>query len=87
MLYPIFSMIVLTFAVLFIGLAARVPAVKSGRLQVEAFRLNPTNGTPEAIIKTTRHFSNLFEMPVLFYLACAVCLALGLFPASLIALA
>jgi hypothetical protein len=87
MLYPIFGMVVLTFVVLLIGLAARINAVKSGQLRPESFRLNPVEGASEKIVKTTRHFSNLFEMPVLFYLACVVCLTLGLSSALLIALA
>jgi hypothetical protein len=87
MLYPIFGMVALTFVVLFIGLAARISAVKSGQLQPESFRLNPAEGAAEEIVKTTRHFANLFEMPILFYLACVVCLILGLSSAMLIALA
>jgi hypothetical protein len=87
MLYPVFGMVVLTFIVLFIGLAARVGAVKSGQMRPESFRLNPMEGASEKIVTTTKHFSNLFEMPVLFYLACVVCLILGLSSAALIALA
>jgi hypothetical protein len=33
---------------------------------------------PEFITKSTRHFSNLFEVPTLFYAGGAVYLALGL---------
>ncbi len=80
-------MVTLTFIVLFVGLAARISAVKSGKLTPDSFRFNPTDGAPEMVVKTTRHFSNLFEMPVLFYVACIVCLGLGLASQALITLA
>jgi hypothetical protein len=87
MLYPIFGMVALTFVVLFIGLGARISAVKSGKLQPDSFRLNPTNGVSEAIVKTTRHFANLFEMPILFYVACLLCLVMDLSSVALVTLA
>jgi hypothetical protein len=87
MLYPIFGMVVLTFIVLFMCIGARIAAVKSGRLRPDSFSLNPMDDAPEQIVKTTKHFSNLFEMPVLFYLACLVCLGMGLSSSTLTALA
>jgi hypothetical protein len=87
MLYPVIGMVVLTFIVLLVGLCARISAVKTGHLTPNSFRLIPTDGAPEGIIKTTRHFSNLFEMPVLFYVACILCLSLGLTSKTLMALA
>jgi hypothetical protein len=87
MLYPIFGMVALTFVVLFIGLRARIGAVKSGKLRPESFRLNPINGVPEEIVKTTRHFANLFEMPILFYVACVLCLVMDLSSITLVTLA
>ncbi|MBI3899671.1 MAG: MAPEG family protein [Gammaproteobacteria bacterium] len=38
------------------------------------------------VVKTTRHFANLFEMPVLFYLACVLCLVVGLTSGALVVL-
>lgn len=87
MLYPVFGMVALTFAVLFLGLGARIRAVKMEQLTPNSFRLDPMDGAPEWIIKTTRHFSNLFEMPILFYVACILCLSLGLSSETLLALA
>lgn len=87
MLYPIFALVALTFVVLFVGLAARISAVKSGQITADSFRLHLPEAAPELIVKTTRHFSNLFEMPVLFYVACVLCLGLGLASQALIALA
>ena len=87
MLYPLFGMVALTFILLFMALAARINAVRSGELTPDSFRLNPTAGAPETVVKTTRHFSNLFEMPVLFYLACVLCLILDLRSQILVSLA
>jgi hypothetical protein len=87
MLYPIFGMVALTFIVLLIGLVARIGAVKSGKLRPDSFRLNPANDVNEEIIKTTRHFANLFEMPILFYVGCLLCLVMGLSSVALVTLA
>ena len=70
MVYPMFALVLLTFAVLVILFRARVAAVRAGRLPVAYFRLYQGEEEPESTRKPARHLANLFETPVLFYVAC-----------------
>lgn len=78
MIYPMFAMIVLTFVVAIYMLSLRVSAVRSGRVKLSAFRLNNEETMSPRMLQVARNYSNLFEMPVLFYAAGAVTLALNL---------
>jgi hypothetical protein len=70
---PVIVLALLTIAVLVRLFLGRVAAVRGG-VPAGFFRnYQGPDPSPEAMIVTARHFSNLFEMPVLFY---AVCLAL-----------
>lgn len=78
MIYPMFAMVVLTFVVAIYMLSLRVSAVRSGRVKLSAFRLNNEETMSPRMLQVARNYSNLFEMPVLFYAAGAVTLALNL---------
>ncbi|MFO1390386.1 MAPEG family protein [Cellvibrio sp.] len=78
MIYPMFAMIVLTFVIAIYMLSLRVSAVRSGRVKLSAFRLNNEDTMSPRMLQVARNYSNLFEMPVLFYAAGAVTLALNL---------
>ena len=84
MLYPLFAMVLLTFAVAIHLFRLRVKAVKSGELRLSHFRLN-TGDMPTAMAQAARNYANLFEVPVLFYTAGAIAIALGIqIPAMII---
>ena len=72
LIYPMFAMVLLTGFVLVRLFRSRVGAVKAGQLAASYFRLYQGAVEPETTAKNSRHFSNLFEAPTLFY---AVCLA------------
>lgn len=77
MLYPLFAMVLVTFAVAVYLFRLRVKAVKSGEVRLSQFRLN--NGDiPESMAKAARNYTNLFEVPMLFYTAGAIAIALGI---------
>jgi hypothetical protein len=81
LLYPLTGMVLLTFVVLLVMALTRQLALRRGELRLSYFKLAQVSGAetvPDAVIKTTRHFANLFEMPVLFYAGGAVAIALGL---------
>lgn len=78
MIYPMFAMIVLTFAVAIYMLSLRVSAVRSGQVKLSAFRLNHEETMTPRMLQVARNYSNLFEIPVLFYAAGAITLALNL---------
>jgi hypothetical protein len=69
-IYPMFAMVLLTAAVLVILFRSRVAAVRSGLVSKAYFRLYQGEVEPESTAKPARHFANLFEAPVLFYVAC-----------------
>lgn len=70
MIYPMFAMVLLTATVLAILFRSRVAAVRSGLVSKAYFRLYRGEVEPESTAKPARHFANLFEAPVLFYVAC-----------------
>lgn len=86
MLYPMFAMILLTFVVAGHLLKLRIAAVKSGEVKLSAFRLNSDEGMPEKMLQAARNYTNLFEMPVFFYAAGTIALALHLYSPSMILL-
>ncbi|MCU4675072.1 MAPEG family protein [Catenovulum sp. 2E275] len=70
MIIAMFAMTLLTIIVGLIALKARFASVKNGSLPIKYFRLMQGENTPEIVIKTTRCFNNLFEVPILFYVIC-----------------
>jgi hypothetical protein len=72
MFYPMFAMVLLTFVVLLINFIWRVRAVRSRQVSIKYFRVFDGVEAPEYIKAGARHYANLFELPVLFYVACLV---------------
>jgi len=66
-LYPVFAMFFLVAAVLARMATLRVRAVGSGEVPVKYYRAYQGGEEPERMRVVTRHFINLFEVPVLFY--------------------
>jgi hypothetical protein len=66
-LYPVFAMFFLVAGVLARMAKLRVGAVGSGEVNVKYYRAYQGGEEPEHIRVVTRHFINLFEVPVLFY--------------------
>lgn len=86
MLYPMFAMILVTFTVGGYLLKMRIAAVKSGELKLSAFRLNNGEDVPVKMLQAARNYTNLFEMPVFFYAAGTITLALHLYSPIIIVL-
>jgi hypothetical protein len=78
MLYPMFAMVVLTFLILLSTATLRVRSVLRKEVSLKYYRVMSGSDVPEQIIKVGRQLSNLFEMPVLFYVAGLAYLILGL---------
>ncbi|MFC3851265.1 MAPEG family protein [Salinispirillum marinum] len=72
MIYPLLAMVAFTFVLLFAGFAMRFRAVMKGEVSIGYFRL-VSGEAPKYLQQATRHYSNLFEMPVLFYVAALIC--------------
>ena len=66
-LYPVFAMFLLVAVVLLRMRSMRFAAVRRREVSVDYYRAFQGDEEPEPLRVVSRHFSNLFEMPVLFY--------------------
>ena len=87
MIYPMFAMVVLTAVVLATLFRSRVGAVRQGLVSAAYFRIYQGAVEPESTAKPARHFANLFEAPVLFYVVCLAAMILQFTGAAMQALA
>jgi len=78
LIYPMAAMFFLSLAVLVISFLTRIKAVRARRVRASYFLTFSTPQTDEAVLKTGRHFSNLFEAPVLFYTVCLAAMITGM---------
>ncbi|PFG52605.1 hypothetical protein ATG98_1647 [Marinobacter sp. LV10R520-4] len=77
-IYPIFVLVVLTFLIGFSTGISRLVSVKKGQVNPRYFKLLSGYTPPDYVVKLGRNFSNLFEIPVLFYALGIIYLALGI---------
>ena len=87
LIYPMLAMVLLTFAVAVVLFRARIRSVREGLAPASYFRLLQGSPEPEFLAKPTRHFTNLFETPVLFYAACLTGMVTGMNDATVVGLA
>lgn len=87
LIYPMFAMVLLTATVLVILFRSRVRAVRENRISATFFRIYQGEVEPESTAKPARHFSNLFEAPMLFYAACLAAMVIGATGTAMVALA
>jgi hypothetical protein len=86
-IYPMLAMVLLTFIVLVVMFRRRVRMVREGHAPVSYFRTFQGSQEPEYAVQASRHFSNLFEAPVLFYAGCLAAMVVGLRGWGVLALA
>ena len=86
MLYAMLAMILLTFSVAIYMFRLRVAAVKTGKVKLSEFRLNNSANLPDKITQASRNYSNLFEVPVFFYIAGTLTITLQLENAAILIL-
>jgi hypothetical protein len=77
MLYPMLALVLITFGVAVALFRARVRSVREGHTPVSYFRVFDGAPEPEFLAKPTRHFTNLFEAPTLFYAGCLAAMIVG----------
>lgn len=86
-LYPIFPLLALTVYTLFRTFILRVNAVKSGEVSHTFYRLYNNGEEPAACQASSRHLSNLLEIPPLFYITCLLIYVTGINSAALLSCA
>jgi len=72
-----FSMVLLTLVVGLIAMLTRYSNLRSGRVGLRYFKLMEGQDVPAEVTITTRCFNNMFEVPVLFYVAGVLSISLG----------
>jgi len=77
LVFPMLAMVLLTFGAAVVLFRARVRAVREGLVPMSYFRVFHGSAEPEYLAKPTRHFSNLFEQPMLFYAGCLAAMAVS----------
>ena len=76
MLYPMFFMVMLTFVILLFTLRIRLTSVRRGEMSLSYYSMFQGEEIPDLVIKTSRNVPNLFEVPILFYTAGVLYIAL-----------
>jgi hypothetical protein len=71
MYFPCLAMMLLTFIVLLRMFILRVRAIKNKDIEMKYFKTYNSGTAPVSMLQADRHFVNLFEAPVLFYMVCA----------------
>jgi len=71
-----FMLVILTTVIMVLTARVRIGSVRSGEVPPSYYSLMQGHEVPEFVLKTTRNFNNLFEVPTLFYAGGAVYLAL-----------
>ena len=75
---PVFGLVFLTVGIALWMLILRYRAVLQDGVNPAYFKLNRGAKLPDYLIRVTRHFENLSETPILFYLATLFILTLNL---------
>ena len=78
MIYPMFALVLLTFVVGGITFVARIQSVRTGQVKISYYKTMQAADVPEALIKKSNNFTNLFQVPTLFYAAGCLILILGI---------
>ena len=76
MISPMFFMVMVTFVILLFTLRIRLASVRRGEVSLSFYSMFQGEEIPDLVIKTSRNVANLFEVPVLFYAAGVLYVAL-----------
>ncbi|MCH8080165.1 MAG: MAPEG family protein [Nitrosomonadaceae bacterium] len=71
-LFPIVAMVALVVFVVVRIARSRIRAVRRRDISVGFYKLYQGSEEPDELRALRRHFANLFELPILFYVACIV---------------
>lgn len=76
LIYPMTVMVFYIFAIGICTFRTRAKAVRSGKLKLGYYRTMDavTYPPPEEVVKFSRHYDNMFELPMLFFVTCLVCM-------------
>lgn len=70
LIYPMVTMVIITFTVLILLFRNRVKSVRNGEVSPFYYKTYQGEAEPENLVKLSQHVTNIFEAPTLFYVAC-----------------
>ncbi len=85
--FPIIALAFWTFALGIFLLSSRISSVNNGIVTMDYYQVFRGGEPPVSVLKTTRHWANLYEAPTLFYVVCALILILQIQSIMLVQLA
>jgi len=62
---------------MYLLLVLRLKAVRSHKVSSRYFKFNKGDDIPDNMLAVSQNYSNLFELPALFYVACVVAIILN----------
>jgi len=77
-IYPMGLLAIFTLLYASVIITSRKKAINAGHIKPSYFKEYNNDTPPSYMQKATRHWANLYEVPVLFYAVCAAILALRL---------
>ncbi len=88
LIYPMFSLVVLTTLVALATAYIRIKSAYSGVVHPKYFKQFSTEyDVPNSMVQLGRNLNNLFEVPVLFYVVCLLTIVLNIAAPLLLTLA
>ena len=76
-IYPMFALVFLTFFVMYLLLVLRTKAVRARKISPRYFKLNKGGEESDTMVAAGHNYSNLLELPVLFYIVCIIAIILN----------
>ena len=70
--FPVFALAAWTFAILLLIPYKRIKAVALKQLVADDFKLGESKNVPPSVSLPNHNYTNLLELPVLFYVICLV---------------
>lgn len=70
--FPVFALAAWTFAILLLIPYKRIKAVALKQLVADDFKLGESKNVPPSVSLPNQNYTNLLELPVLFYVVCLV---------------
>mgnify|MGYP000853984693 CR=1 FL=1 len=75
---PVLVLGALSFLLMPLTAFARIRAVATKKMKASEFKLMEFKDPPELVKKTTRHWTNLYEVPTVFYALCLLSIFLAM---------
>ena len=76
-IYPMATLFLLNIIVMSLMLYFRVKAVRTRKVSPRYFKLNKGSDIPDHLVALSQNYSNLLELPVLFYIICLAALLIN----------